>query len=170
MNRKIDILKGIHPGKIIDRDLKRRNLSQRLFAASIGEHSQTLNAVICGRRRLTTEMAIKIEQAFGYEEGFLLTLQVFHDIEAFHALRISKKLNNAPNIRHSLFWDTDFNKIDWARHRNSVISRVLERGNEAECKEIARFYDIPLHDLKNYAIQNQYHLTSHNNVSKQTAL
>lgn len=38
MVHKIDILKGIHPGKIISRDLKKKNLSQRSFAASIGVH------------------------------------------------------------------------------------------------------------------------------------
>lgn len=32
MKSRIDILKGIHPGKIIGRDLKKRNLSQRSFA------------------------------------------------------------------------------------------------------------------------------------------
>ena len=76
MKSRIDILKGIHPGKIIGRDLKKRNLSQRSFAASIREHSQTLNAVITGRRNLTVEMALKIEQAFGYEEGFPSTRMV----------------------------------------------------------------------------------------------
>ena len=66
MKSRIDILKGIHPGKLIDRDLKKRNLSQRSFAASIGENSLTLNAIITGRRNLTFEMARKIELAFGY--------------------------------------------------------------------------------------------------------
>ena len=83
MRSRIDILKGIHPGKIIGRDLQKRNLSQRAFAASIGEHSQTLNAVITGRRNLTTEMSLKIEQAFGYEEVFVLTLQAFYEIAAY---------------------------------------------------------------------------------------
>lgn len=83
MKSRIDILKGIHPGKIIGRDLKKRNLSQRSFAASIGEHSQTLNAVITGRRNLTVEMALKIELAFGYEEGFLLLLQTYYEIAEY---------------------------------------------------------------------------------------
>ncbi len=42
MKQKIEILKGIHPGKIIARELQKRGISQRAFAASIGEHSQTL--------------------------------------------------------------------------------------------------------------------------------
>lgn len=83
MKSRMDILKGIHPSKIIDRDLKKRNLSQRSFAASIGEHSQTLNAVITGQRNLTVEMALKIEQSFGYEEGFLLLLQTYYEIAEY---------------------------------------------------------------------------------------
>ena len=59
MKQRIEILKGIHPGKIIARELQKRGVSQRAFAASIGEHSQTLNAVITGHRYLTTEMAVK---------------------------------------------------------------------------------------------------------------
>lgn len=72
-----------HPGKIIGRDLKKRNLSQRSFASVIGEHGQTLNAVIIGRRKLTTEMAVKIEQMLGYEEGLLLTLQAYYEIAQY---------------------------------------------------------------------------------------
>lgn len=66
MKSRIDILKDIHPDKIIDSLLKKCNLSQRSFAAAISEHTQTLNAVITGQRNLTVEMALKIEQAFGY--------------------------------------------------------------------------------------------------------
>jgi antitoxin component HigA of HigAB toxin-antitoxin module len=63
MNRNIEPYKGIHPGRIIDRELKKRGASQRSFAAEIGEYSQNLNAVITGRRRLTTEMAVRLENA-----------------------------------------------------------------------------------------------------------
>ncbi|WPU93730.1 hypothetical protein SNE25_30900 [Mucilaginibacter sabulilitoris] len=52
---------------------------------------------------------------------------------------------NRPDIsklRRILFWDTDFDKIDWQRQKNAVIRRVWERGNEDEKKEIQRFYGI----------------------------
>lgn len=147
---RIDLLKGIHPGKIIGRELQKRNLSQRAFAASIGEHSQTLNAVITGRRNLTVEMSLKIEQAFGYEEGFLLTLQAFHEISVYKDRKASASVSGAPAIRRSLFWDTDFDRIDWGRYRQAVIDRVLERGNESEQQEIARFYGIASEPLAAY--------------------
>lgn len=160
MKSKIEILKGIHPGKIIDRDLRKRHLSQRAFAASIGEHSQTLNAVIAGRRNLTTEMALKIEQAFGYEEGFLLTLQAFHEIAAYKNRMASDSVDGVPDIRRSLFWDTDFDRIDWGRYKSAVIARVSERGNDAEKAEIARFYGIDPATLDSYKPNNAYRINT----------
>lgn len=160
MRSRIDILKGIHPGKIIYRELRKRHLSQRAFAASIDEHSQTLNAVITGRRNLTTEMALKIEQQFGYEEGFLLTLQAFYEITAYKNRMMSESVSGIPNIRRSLFWDTDFDRIDWGLYRNSVIARVLERGNNAERLEIARFYGIDPATIESYRLNNAYRINT----------
>lgn len=160
MRSRIDILKGIHPGKIIDRELRKRHLSQRAFAASIDEHSQTLNAVITGRRNLTTEMALKIEQEFGYEEGFLLTLQAIYEITAYKNRMMSESVSGIPNIRRSLFWDTDFDRIDWGLYRNSVIARVLERGNNAERLEIARFYGIDPATIESYRLNNAYRINT----------
>lgn len=157
MNSRIDILKGIHPGIIIGRDLKKRNLSQRLFASQIEEHNQTLNAVIKGHRNLTTEMAVKIENALGYDEGFLLVLQSYYEINEYK-LRLSAQMTQKPQIRKSLFWDSDFEKIDWIRQKRAVINRVLERGNQAEKEEIARFYNIPIEMLSHYKINNDYQI------------
>ena len=147
MRTEMDSLKGIHPGKIIGRDLKKRNLSQRSFANAIGEHGQTLNAVITGRRKLTTDMAVKIEQMFGYDEGFLLTLQAFYDINQYKNRQKSASVHGAPKIRHVLFWDTDFEKMDWGLYKDAVIKRVMERGNEEEKDEITKFYGMKRSEL-----------------------
>lgn len=160
MKSRIDIFKGIHPGRIIVRELRKRNLSQRAFAALIGEHSQTLNAVITGRRNLTTEMSLKIEQVFGYEEGFLLTLQAFYEIAAYKKRMASDSVSGTPAIRRSLFWDTDFDTMDWGRYKQAVIGRVWERGNEEEKREIARFYGIDMKTLNSYKPNNTYRLNT----------
>ena len=151
MRSRIDILKGIHPGKIIGRDLKKRNLR---------EHSQTLNAVITGRRNLTVEMALKIEQAFGYEEGFLLLLQTYYEIAEYKNGQKSRAISGIPAIRRSLFWDTDFDTLDWGRYRESVIARVLERGNDTEKAEIARFYGTTLAALETDSPKNSYRINT----------
>ena len=167
MVHKIDILKGIHPGKIISRDLKKKNLSQRSFAASIGVHSQTLNAIINGRRQLTIELSLKIEQALGYEDGFLYALQAYYLVIEFKNKELSRSVSGIPNIRKSLFWDVDFDSIDWGKYKKAVIQRVLERGNKAEKKEIARFYNIEVTELEGYKSNNDYRITKtkHSNDS-----
>ena len=158
MKQKIDILKGIHPGKIIARELQKRGISQRAFAASIGEHSQTLNAVITGHRYLTTEMAVKIEQSLGYEECFLLILQAYHETAEYKKRLATLSITGVPNVRHSLFWDTDFDTIDWALYKEAVIQRVCEYGNDVERAEIVQFYHIPMSELNRYIPKNSYRI------------
>lgn len=131
--------KGIHPGVVLDRELLKRGLKQRPFAISIGEHPQTFNAILKGRRNLPTALALKIEKELSLKEGDLVMLQAYFDIEK----EKSKFIHETPNleiIRKILFWDTDFQKIDWQKNYKAVIKRVFERGNEEERKEITRFY------------------------------
>ncbi len=37
-------------------------------------------------------------------------------------------LHKNAKIRKSLFWEYDFEKIDWQQMRNLVVQRVIERG------------------------------------------
>jgi addiction module HigA family antidote len=132
--------KGIHPGAIIDRELKKRNLSQRSFALSLPEHPQSFNAMIKGKRKLNTALALRIEHALGLEEGALLMLQMFYDIKEE---KRKVALANHPDfsiLRKILFWDTDIHSIDWDRYYKAVIERVFERGDASEKEEIIRFY------------------------------
>lgn len=138
MKNTLNIIKGVHPGKFVNRELKNREYNQRRFAISINEHPQTLNAIINGRRSMNTELSLKIEKDLNLEEGFLMTLQVFYDI------KIANKKNQAtPNlsiIRKVTFWDTTFEKIDWNKNKISIIKRIFSRGSEEEQNEIIRFY------------------------------
>ena len=140
MNSRLEILKGIHPGLFLQRELGIRKLKSGHFAESIGEHPQTLSAIIRGRRSMNTPLSLRIEQALGLEEGFLMTLQVYYDI-AEEKRRISE--SNRPDLtkfRPTLFWDTTLEKIDFTAHSRYVINRVFERGTKDEIKEIIRFY------------------------------
>lgn len=142
MNNLIDIIKGIHPGKFIERELKKKNFTQRALAEETGIPFQTINAIIAGRRNLTTEQALKIDQILGYEEGFFAILQTHYDIKQYKEKELASIYIEAPQIRKSLFWDADFNKINWAKYKNAVVKRVFERGNKDEIEEITRYYNL----------------------------
>jgi plasmid maintenance system antidote protein VapI len=139
MNTYIEKYKGIHPGIILDRELKKRALLKRPFAHSIGEHPQTLNAITKGKRKLNISLALKIEKSLGFEEGTYVFLQTYFDIKEENQKQ-EKQTPNLEVIRKSLFWDTNLLQIDWQKHYKSVIRRVFERGNDQEKHEIVFFY------------------------------
>ena len=134
----LDTIKGVHPGKFLDRELKKHNFNQRQFALSINEHPQTLGAIINGKRRMNVELSLKIEEKLNLEEGFLMTLQIHNDI------KIAKfNPNYKPDltkIRKGTFWDTNINTIDWKLMKRSVIERIFSYGDEFEQVEIIKFY------------------------------
>jgi addiction module HigA family antidote len=139
MNSNLNILKGLHPGLVIEWELKKRKLRKNSFAQKLQEYPQTLTAITKGRRGITTSLALKIEKTLGFDEGFLMMLQVYFDIE----VEKKKQIQNKPNlklIRPVLFWDTKFENIDWIKQKKVVIRRVFERGNEDEKNEIKRYY------------------------------
>lgn len=139
MNIFLEKYKGIHPGIILERELKKRDLQQRTFALSIDEHPQTINAITKGKRKLNIALALKIERSLNIEEGTLSILQTYFDINE----EKNKLKQDNPNLlvlRKSLFWDTDINKINWSKQYSAVIQRIFERGNEAEKIEITNFY------------------------------
>lgn len=148
MDSYLNIIKGLHPGKVIERELKKKGFTQRTLGKKSGIPFQTINAVIAGRRNLTTEQALKIENVLGYEEGFLAILQTYHDIILVKEKGFLYDFPEKPHIRRILFWDTDFDKINWGKHRKAVIKRVLEKGNHDEIKEIKRFYNLSANELK----------------------
>ena len=156
MRYSIENVKGMHPGALIKHELNRKKISQRKFAASINEHWQILNAVINEKRGISLATALKVEKEFGYDEGFLMILQVYYDIEKQKQKQIRSTLKGVPAIRRIIFWDTDFDSIDWAASKESVISRVLERGTEEEIAEIARYYGMNIESLDKYSTISTY--------------
>ena len=139
MNKKIDIIKGIHPGLILERELKQRNLRKGSFAISLQEFPQTLVSITKGKRKMNTPLALKIEKAFGLEEGYFMILQVYYDIEE-EKRRQNTEHPDFTKLRPVLFWDTRMKTINWEKQKKAVIKRVFGRGNEVEKKEIIRFY------------------------------
>ncbi|MFM9838361.1 MAG: transcriptional regulator [Cyclobacteriaceae bacterium] len=140
MNQELEVLKGIHPGIILDRKLKERKLSKGLFALLINEYPQTLGAITKGKRNMNTPLALKIEQELNLAEGFFMTLQIYYEIKQEKNKQLKKSHPDLSKLRKGLFWDTDLEKIDWHRQRRAVIQRVFERGQNDEKAELTRFY------------------------------
>jgi addiction module HigA family antidote len=160
MKSKLEILKGIHPGILIDKELKRKKISSGQFASTINEPPQTLNAIINGRQPMNLPLSLKIEKELGYDEGFLMALQLYYDIKMLKQEESAKHKPDLSKLRKVIFWDTDIQKIDWAKNKRAVIERVFERGNKVEQDEIIRFYgqdevNYYLNAYKNYLIEIQ---------------
>ncbi|MCJ8210343.1 helix-turn-helix domain-containing protein [Mucilaginibacter sp. RS28] len=138
----IEKYRGINPGAILDRQLKKRKIKQKTFAREIHVPAQTINAIIKGVRKMTPEVSLKIDHALGLPESTMAVLQAIYE-----STLVKRKLESTAHpdfsrIRKILFWDTDFDKINWQQQKNAVIRRVLERGNEEEKQEIKRYYGV----------------------------
>lgn len=133
MEKQLERYKGIHPGLILEHELKKRHIAKAQFANSIHQKRQAINEITKGRRTLPEELTFKIDEALGYEQGTMLLMQTFYIIEnhrkAEHQASGGFQLDK---LRKGLFWDTDVNQLDWERNAVAIIRRVFERGNQDE--------------------------------------
>lgn len=136
---KIAKIKGLHPGLILKREIKRNNIKSSQLAIAINEHKQTISAIINQKRGINPELSIKLSDYFHIEEDYFMMLQAGYEVKRKLTENRLKK-PNLNNIRKVLFWDTTFDKIDWDKNKRAIIKRVLERGNDKEINEIINFY------------------------------
>lgn len=65
----------IHPGEMIKDEIEYRGISQKDLAAEIGIPASVLNAVLNGKRTVTTEYALLLEAALGIDADIWLKTQ-----------------------------------------------------------------------------------------------
>lgn len=106
---------------------------------SIGEYPQIINDITKGKRNIPVSLALKIENKLHLEEGTIVLLQSYYDIEKEKSK--SQILPNLSILRKSLFWDTEIHNIDWNKQSKAVINRVFERGNEEEKRKLNAFME-----------------------------
>ena len=137
-------VKGIHPGAILKRELKARGMKSNELAKQVDEHTQTISAILNERRGINPGLSIRLGQQLGIDIEYFMYLQSSYDVQKKNdQLNRSKNTPNLKNIRKVLFWDTDFNQIDWERNKSAIIKRIFERGNDKEISEIIAFYGLP---------------------------
>lgn len=44
------------------------------------------------------------------------------------------------NLNKRIFWDVDFEQIDFEKHADFVINRVIERGDVEDIRQCRRYY------------------------------
>lgn len=137
----ITYIKGIHPGIILEREFEKRGIKKSAFAMKIGVYPGIITDLTKQRRGMNAGLAIRIERALDAEEGYFMILQAYYEISREKNKHINEKTKPAPKLlRRALFWDVNFEKIDFSIRKRYVIERVFERGNNEEILEIISFY------------------------------
>jgi addiction module HigA family antidote len=158
---------GIHPGAVLKRELKKRGIKPIDLASEVGEHKQTISAILNERRGINANLSVKLAEYFQIDPSFYMQLQAAFEVQQI--LKRRQLINPTPNlsiIRKVLFWDTNFDKIDWISKKTAVIKRVFERGNDEEIQEITRFYGKETVEKTIRKYQNDFIPMYHSNVMK----
>jgi addiction module HigA family antidote len=72
----------IHPGEILQEEfLTPLELTQHRLAVSIRVPPRRINEIVHGKRRITTDTALRLSRFFGTSDRFWLNLQARYDIE-----------------------------------------------------------------------------------------
>jgi addiction module HigA family antidote len=73
-------MQPIHPGRILKRELKARQLSANQLALALRVPSGRITSLISGKRSLTPETALRLARYFGNSAQFWLNLQTRYDL------------------------------------------------------------------------------------------
>lgn len=106
------------------------------LAKSINEYPQTINAITKERREINPKLSIQLGEYFNIDKDYFMLLQASYEVE--NALKDVKPNPLLGKIRKSLFWVTDFSKIDIIKHKRYVIQRILERRKKTEIQELIK--------------------------------
>ena len=128
-------------GAVLDRIRTKEHLTQRELASRSEIPYQRINDFIANRRRVSPEISLRLEKALGIDyQCFFYQIQTNYEI--YLATRHLSELSqpDKSKYRKVLFWDTNFDTLDWQRNSDWIIQRVFEYGNKCEIEETMRFY------------------------------
>ena len=80
---------AIHPGEIIKDELDAREMKQKELASFMGMPTSVLNDIIKGRRAITPEVAVLLQEILSIDASYWLSLQNQYDIDQAN---INKKI------------------------------------------------------------------------------
>ena len=128
-------------GTILDRIRNKEHLSQRELASRSGIPYQRINDFIANRRRISPENSLRLEKALGIDfQCFFYQAQTNYDIYIATKQLLDLPSPDRSKFRKTLFWDTDFDALDWQGNCEWIILRVFDYANATEIEETIRFY------------------------------
>jgi antitoxin HigA-1 len=87
-----------HPGGLLRRELRARELSANRLALDLGVPSGRITDILNGRRSITADTAVRLGRYFGNRAQFWLDLQSQYDIaviEREHGAEIARRVRPA---------------------------------------------------------------------------
>jgi addiction module HigA family antidote len=86
------IMRAVHPGRILKRELKARDLSANALALALRTPSGRITDILNEKRAVSTETAMRLGRYFGQSPRFWINLQSSYDLEIAEA-EIGKRLD-----------------------------------------------------------------------------
>ena len=77
----------LHPGEMIREELEAREMTQVALAKAMGRSPRLVNEIVRGRRSITAETAVALEDALGLPAMFWLDLQAQYDLSVVMSRR-----------------------------------------------------------------------------------
>ncbi len=88
----------IHPGRILNRELKARRLSGHRLALELGVPPDRISKILNGKRGISAETALRLGRYFATGPEFWMNLQTTYDLdlaETEHGAEIQRTVRNA---------------------------------------------------------------------------
>ena len=97
MNKKDLIpVTATHPGELIKDELKERHMTQKQLAAETGIKPSVLSETVNGKRSISLNMALALENALGIPADVWMNLQTQFDLDS---ARIDERDNQRETVR-----------------------------------------------------------------------
>lgn len=71
---------AIHPGELLAEELESRGMTQRALAGAMGRPPQVINEIVRGKKAITAETAIQLEEVLGTSARLWLGLQATYEL------------------------------------------------------------------------------------------
>lgn len=93
-------LQPIHPGEYLAEMLEELNISQALFARTIGVSPMRISHIIKGTRPVTAELALLFAKTFEQTPHYWLNLQASYDLKTAEK-NIAERLFSVHSLAHA---------------------------------------------------------------------